>query len=435
MATLMDVKFGHFSSARRFSLPVFGGLEETGIKPTLLVNAAAFAVIFGAMTFNLFLCFVNTRVFPVLDTHVMMAEMVFIGCAFAFAADRRSGMYVVLAIFITYMMVVFALRNQIDLKALRDILIPVAFFFMGQRLGNERLADRLVTFSIIVVLGFGLFEYLATELFLDYFNVIGYYISRGTISVADVWGQTRGLYVSGVRPEPRTLLPFLGQHRVASIFLEPVSEGNFGAIVYAWALFRNNMPWRWLTIACALAIIVMADARFGLYTCILMTLLFPFYNIIPKPVWMILPFLFLALIAIYGLETGTNGGPNDIAGRFDVTAAILTALSFEEVIGSKVSNVVGFDSGLTYSLTDFGILGFAGLWAIFVYLPVRDLKAWKFHSQVILYFLLLLTISNSGYTIKTGAMLWFLLGTATVVNWTAVLARPADRASRENLAI
>ncbi len=425
----MDMKYARFSSVQRFSIPVFGGLEDTGLKPTWLINTAAFAVVFGAMTFNLFLCFVNTRVFTVVDTHVMMAELVFISCAFAFAADRRAGMYVVLAIYISYMFVLFALRNQIDLKALRDVFVPVVFYFMGQRLGNARLADRLVTFSIVFVLCFGLFEYLATELFLDYFNVIGYYISRGTINVADLWGQTRGLYVSGIRPEPRTLLPFLGQHRVASIFLEPVSEGNFGAIVFAWGLFRRNMQFRFLTIACALAIIVMADARFGLYICILMTLLYPFYPLVPKPVWFVLPFLLIAIIAYYGLVTGTNGGPNNIAGRFEATAAILTSLDFANVIGSEASTEFTSDSGLTYTLVSFGLFGFAGLWAMLVYAPVKDARAWKFQSMVILYFLLLLTISNSGYSIKTGAMLWFLFGTASVVNWTEVLAQRRDTVS------
>jgi putative polymerase len=426
MRSQLESIFEHFPAVRRFALPVFGALEHQAIKGTRLTNLAAFAVVFGATTFNVVLCFVNTRLFAVVDSYVMLAELVFISCAFAFAADRRAGMYMILVIYISYMFVLFALRNQIDLKALRDIFIPVAFYFMGQRVANARLADRLVTITIVLVLCFGLFEYFALEVYLDYFNVLGYYIARGTVSLTESMGQTRGLFVSGVRPEPRTLLAFLGQHRVASIFLEPVSEGNFGAIIFAWGLFRRNMQWRWLTIACALAIIILADARFGLYTCVLMTLMYPFYNLVPKPVWLVLPFLMIAIIAYYGLVTGTNGGPNDIAGRFQATAAILTSLNFGNVVGSEVSTVFTADSGLTYSLISFGILGFAGLWAMLVYTPVLDAKAWKFQSMVILYFLLLLTISNSGYSIKTGAMLWFLLGTASAVNWTGLLSeRPA----------
>ena len=49
------------------------------------------------------------------------------------------------------------------------------------------------------------------------------------------------LFISGMRYEGRTLLPFLGEHRVSSIFLEPVSVGNFGAICFAWVTLRH---WR-----------------------------------------------------------------------------------------------------------------------------------------------------------------------------------------------
>jgi putative polymerase len=51
-----------------------------------------------------------------------------------------------------------------------------------------------------------------------------------------------------MRPEGfnggRNLLPFLGNHRVSSIFLEPASAGNFGIIVFMWALVRSLMERR-----------------------------------------------------------------------------------------------------------------------------------------------------------------------------------------------
>ena len=42
-----------------------------------------------------------------------------------------------------------------------------------------------------------------------------------------------------MRYEGRTLLPWLGEHRVSSVFLEPVSVGNFGAICFSWIVLRN----------------------------------------------------------------------------------------------------------------------------------------------------------------------------------------------------
>lgn len=382
---------------------------ERGFRSLYLLTILA---VLGGLTFNAFLCFVNTRIFSVHDSHLMIGELIFISCALIVALDRKLVIYLWLGVFVCYMLLLFAMRQQFDPKPIRDILIPFAFYFAGYRLGNPRLADGLVTTSVVIVVAMGIFEYFAVETYLNFFNVIGYYLSRGAVTLHDTFGHTRGLYISGLRPEPRTILPFIGQHRVSSVFLEPVSTGNFGVIVYSWTLFRKGMRWRWLTMAGGLFIIVMADARFGLYTCILMTLLRPFYQLTPRIIFMILPFFALAVFAAYGLSTDTHGGPNDIGGRFQVTAYLLTQLSTAVVFGSQVSTQFTADSGLAYTLVQFGIFGFIGLWALFVFAPGRTAKAWNFHATAIIYFLLLLIISNSGYSLKTAGLFWFMLGTA-----------------------
>lgn len=387
--------------------------------------------VLGGLTFNAFLCFLNTNVMGIRESHVMLFEMALIGCAYLAALSRRIDLYLVSAFFLSYMLLLFALRGEIDLKAVRDVLIPIGFYFMGTQVRDIKLADRLVTISIAVVLAFGLFEYFLTELYLDFFNVLGYFIARGSLTLEDTFGATRGLFISGLRPEPRTLLSFLGQHRVSSVFLEPVSAGNFGAIVFAWALFRTNMRYRFAVMAAAIATVVLADARFGFYTCILMALMLPFYRLVAKPVWMALPFLLLALIAVYGLATGTDGGANDIAGRFKVTAAILTRLDLPVVLGIATTDEFTADSGLAYTLTKFGLFGFVALWAALVFAPFKDAKAWSFHSMVLIYLLLLMIISNSFFSIKTAALLWFVLGTAHWVDWSTLTSRPAASANPE----
>ncbi|RYC25773.1 UDP-phosphate alpha N-acetylglucosaminyltransferase [Ciceribacter ferrooxidans] len=406
--------------------------EGTGMGPGWVSrarhNIAVFTVM-GGLTFNLFLCLVNTRVTGIRDSHVMLFEMLLIGSAFLAAFTRKLDIYLVLALYVSYMVLLFALRGAVDLKALRDILIPIAFYFMGTRVQDLRLADRLVTASIAVVVVFGLFEYLLTDLYLDFFNVLGYFIARGTVTPEEAFGATRGLFISGMRPEPRSLFSFLGQHRVSSVFLEPVSAGNFGAIVFAWALFRADMRYRFVVMAGAILTVILADARFGFFTCVLMTLMTPFYRIVPKTIWLALPFLMLAVIAVYGLATGTEGGANDVGGRLKVTAGILTHLDLPVVLGIAVTDQFTADSGLAYTLTKFGLFGFIALWALMVMAPIRDAKAWSFHSMVIIYLLLLMVISNSLYSIKTAALLWFILGTADRIDWRA-LARGRVRDDR-----
>ncbi|MBL0370532.1 hypothetical protein JJB09_00695 [Rhizobium sp. KVB221] len=69
---------------------------------------AAIASVLAGLTFNLVLCFVNTRFMGISDSHVMLMEMAVTGTAFLAALDRRVGLYVFLAIFLTYMFFLFA---------------------------------------------------------------------------------------------------------------------------------------------------------------------------------------------------------------------------------------------------------------------------------------------------------------------------------------
>lgn len=380
----------------------------------------AIASVMGGLVFNLFLCFVNTRIMPVRDSHVMLMEMMIIGTALLVALDRRAGLYMVLGIFVSYMLLLFTLRGENDLKAVRDILIPVIFYAMGSRLRDLKLADSLAVWSAIVVLIFAFFEYFALDLYLEWFNVLGYYISKGTVTLTESYGATKGLFISGSRPEPRTILSFLGQHRVSSVFLEPVSMGNFGVIIFSWAMFRRGWSGRWFLFAAALAMIVLADARFGLFTCILIAAMSPFFKLVPRIFWLVMPFLLLAVIAAYGLATGTSGGPNDLAGRIAVTAHILTGLPLGVVLGVETTAQFTADSGVAYTLTKFGLLGFIGLWAVLIFMPFRNARGWEFHSMMIVYLLLIMVISNSFFSIKTGALMWFMAGTVSAVEIPAV---------------
>ncbi|MDB5555708.1 MAG: rfe [Rhizobium sp.] len=411
-------------------------LDETGPLAGAL-RFGAIASVMGGLAFNLFLCFVNTRIMPMRDSHVMLMEMAIIGTALIVAMDRRAGLYLFLGIFISYMLMLFTLRGASDLKAVRDILIPVIFYAMGSRLRDLKLADNLAVWSAIVVLFFAFFEYFLLDLYLEWFNVLGYYISKGTVTLTESYGATKGLFISGSRPEPRTILSFLGQHRVSSVFLEPVSMGNFGVIIFSWAMFRRGWSGRWFLFAAALAMVVLADARFGLFTCILIVLLAPFFKVIPRTFWLVTPFLLLALIAAYGFATGTNGGPNDLSGRIAVTAHILTELSLPVVLGVEATAQFTADSGLAYTLTKFGLFGFIALWATFIFMPFRNARAWDFHSMMIVYLLLIMVISNSFFSIKTGALMWFMAGTVSAVDipavksiWSRLMERTQSRAGQ-----
>lgn len=385
-------------------------------------------VVLAAVLFNLVLCLVNTRLFSVGADIVIGAEISLIGIAFGLIFDRGIALYAVLLLLAAYFMAVMAVRADFDPKIGRDFLIPIVFYFLGRYFGSLRAADWLVTILILIALGFALFEYLAQDIYLSYFDIIHYYVARGTVT-QDI-GDAAGLFVSGTRPEPRTLLPFLGDHRVSGIFLEPVSVGNFGAIAFAWVLLRDRRrfwPFVAKTLAIA-AILVLADARFGFDLSLLTLVLYLAAPIIRPTMLFSLPFLAMLMSVAYAGAHWQDAIDDTIAGRLHFSGDHLAGLDLWRVFGLQASDVFLGDAGYAYVLVNVGLIGAAAIWALFVYAPVVDEEAWRFKNFVAIYAVLLLCISTSLFTIKTAALLWFLYGTLNNPNRAAGWARvPALR--------
>lgn len=385
-----------------------------GFGPTSLRDrahpAATLLILLAALVFNAAFCFANTTLFAVNDTMVMAAEAMILAAALCFALDRKLGLYVLLAAFLSYAAVLMALRPLIDPKAVRDVLIPIVFFALGRRMPDPRLADRAALWSGAIVLAFGLFEYFALEAYVSVFNIIKYYVARGTVAPSKVVETAGALFESGVRPDARALFPFLGIHRVSSVFLEPVSPGNFGAILILWALYRKEMRLRRTLAAMGAVAIILADARFGATVSVAAAIAFYASGRLPKALFVAAPFLITAAIAIYGLTTAEKVWGNDFSGRLLWTAMLLTSLSPEAVFGLSPDKPFLSDSGYAYTLNQIGLMGFIALWALFVLLPEGSRRAWRFKAAAATYICLLLVISDSVYTIKTAALLWFMLG-------------------------
>lgn len=385
------------------------GFAEPSLRDRLH-PAATLLILLAALVFNAAFCFANTTLFAVNDTMVMAAEALILTAALAFALGRTLGLYVLLAAFLSYAAVLMALRPMIDPKAVRDVLIPIVFFALGRRMPDPRLADRAALWSGAIVLAFGLFEYFALEAYVSVFNVIKYYVARGTVAPSQVVETAGALFESGVRPDARALFPFLGVHRVSSVFLEPVSPGNFGAILILWALYRKDMRFRRTLGLMGAVAIILADARFGATVSVAAAAAFYLSGRVPKALFVAAPFLILAAIAIYGLTTAERVWGNDFSGRLLWTAMLLTSLSPEAVFGLSPDKPFLADSGYAYTLNQIGLIGFAALWTLFVLLPEGSRRAWRLKAAAATYICLLMVISDSVYTIKTAALLWFMLG-------------------------
>ncbi|CAN5166985.1 hypothetical protein BH10PSE8_BH10PSE8_20980 [soil metagenome] len=368
------------------------------------------ALLVGALTFNTVLCFVNTNVMGINDTMVMGSEILLVSTALYLGLGRSAAPYVVLAVFVSYAGMLMAMRPMLDPKAVRDFLIPIAFYLLGRSCQDPRVADRAALISGLIVVAFGLFEFMALEVYVKYFNIIKYYVARGTVAPTDVKADAGALFASGMRPDARTLLPFLGPHRASSVFLEPISTGNFGAIIYIWTLNRKGMRHRWLTMATGIGAIILSDSRFGANVCMVATLAYVVAPWTPRFVWLAAPFFVLAGLAVYGFTSAEVNWQNNLAGRLLWTARLVTSLSPAAVWGLSPDKPFLSDSGYAYSLNQIGLIGVVGFWSLFIFTPERSPRAWRFKVCVATYICLLMLVSDSVYSIKTAALLWFMTG-------------------------
>lgn len=379
----------------------------------LWIRAAGLLVI-GTIVFNFFLAFLNTRVMGVSQNIVMLAELVLIAGAMILAADRRAGLYALLAVYLAYVALILALRPELDLKAIRDGLIPIAFYFLGRRVRDIESVDRIVLLSAGIVVAIGFFEYFLLDVFIANVNVLKYYISRGTLEVGDNLIEDSSLFISGTRMQGRNLLPFLGTHRVSSVFLEPVAMGNYGAFLVLWAVFRKDMTHRWLLLAAACIVIVLGDARFGMMVCFALIAVIMVYRVIPRLIWVLVPAFITLAMAVYGMSTDALRWEDDLGGRWLHASWLLLKLDTQGVFG--ISSYGGFleDNGYAYSLHQLGLIGIAGLWSLYIFAPVRSPDAWRFRAPLVTYICLLMVVSASFYSIKTAGLLWFCAGAVDV---------------------
>ncbi|MEW6451621.1 MAG: hypothetical protein AB1490_13270, partial [Pseudomonadota bacterium] len=187
------------------------------------------ALVLGALTFNMALCFANTNVMGVSDLHVILCEAVILAVVFLTAYRALSDVHLILLGFVVvWPLLLASIRyvtgndTTIDVKIVRDLAIPIGFFLLGTASANLKTADRIVAASVAIVIVVALFEYFWIETFTRFFNVAKYYIARGSLEAKQIY-QNSDLYISGMRPAGnqggRNLLPFLGDHRVSSVFL------------------------------------------------------------------------------------------------------------------------------------------------------------------------------------------------------------------------
>ncbi len=371
-----------------------------------------YAVAIATLMFNFVLAFANTNVFRISESHVILIELALLGTAVLLAMSRNVMLVVVIALYLSYMTLILALRPELDLKAIRDFLIPIVFYFVGLKFRRIEDADRLVWISVTIVLAIGIFEFLFLNTYVRFVDIFNYYVARGTLTAEDNFIEGSSLFVSSTRVGGRNIFGFLGELRASSVFLEPVTMGNFGAFLCLWALFRHGMRYRMLLFAAAFAVIVLTDTRFGMFVCVALFPAAVLGQVVPRALWWCLPLLIALALSMYGGWSTQIGWEDNFTGRLIHASQLMERLTLDAVMGIVAYADTPVDNGFAYSLLQAGFFGLLALWTLFVFAPYQDPRAIQFKALAVTYISLLMTVSNSFYSIKLAALFWIAAGAA-----------------------
>jgi putative polymerase len=382
--------------------------------------------VIGTIIFNAALCFINTQIAPIQNSHVVGSEAVLITIALlaCYKTIEPRDVLIIGAI-ILYTLVLAYIRSGVspeegfNIKVTRDFLIPLTFIVLG-RSQSIKVADMVVCVATGVILVFALFEFLAFDSYLQVFGVTEYYVARGTLDASDPSLQyAGGLMVSGIRPaeQGRALLPFLGDHRVSSLFLEPIGLGNFGCLVALWAAARSKMERRlhfWL-LAAGIVLIVLSDTRSSAAFLSIGLLILFVPPRITTPAIMAIPFILILGLLLTVAHEGNRDYVPMVEGlslqeRLLYSGRVLLDFDLLNWLGMRTSRAQTFDAGYAYVISNVGLFGFAVFWFWFMSLRGHTRWFYAFRNASAVYFAVLFCISTSQFTIKTAGLLWFLMG-------------------------
>jgi putative polymerase len=400
-----------------------GTIALTGeAAPAARRNWPAYAVLTAALGYNLPLAIINNHVMAVGRNTLIGVEVVLIGFALVISLQRwRPDMtrwILMIATFSALSLVMTLFRMGFDPKSLRDTLMIAAFIMLGMTTPLDSARWFLVALQVAITV-LMLFEVTFPASYAAIVGSTDYFINTRGFSAEQFYGDIDLFGIT--RPDERYLLPFTGWIRASSIFLEPLSMGNYSSIaallmILFWSSWSTRI--RILMVLTWALITVGSDGRFALTSSVLIVVLAPLMRRLPVPLAM--AYLPAAVLGARVLSQALAWNPlqDTFPGRVARGMKQLFKLDFAGAWGTLVPTQALADSGIAYLVMGQSLLGVAAL-QLFLYLQphLRDPRQrLVFHGNAILFTTSIL-ISISMLSIKTAALMWFYAG--------VVLALPA----------
>ena len=388
-------------------------------------------VLILAVCFNAVLAIANGHGVTLQRGHVVAAEIVVYAAAVSVIflnADRRMLPWFILALFIVLNGLLLGLGNgAFNPKYIRDVLAIPTFIMLGMTYRSQSLTRPIVILQT-VVFGIAILEAVSPMAYSEIFQVLKYYVNTRDVATSSFWNTNSDLFVSATRPGDR-FFSFVNLHRVSSIFLEPVSLGNYCVVI---AIFLTA-SWKELGIitkiylvGSTLALLVACDGRLASASILVIVVGSVFLrNIQSRWTVLYLPIILLAAVLLvwnFNLDPRQDNFSGRIAGSMDT----LSQVDFAGLLGLDASSSdEAADSGITYFVLSQSFIGVIVIWCALCLLPAGHRYATRLYVHGIALFVPLnLLVSYSFFSVKVASLIWFCFGYFFVNDYPAEVESP-----------
>jgi putative polymerase len=374
-------------------------------------------VLIFAVSFNAILSIINGHVVRLAQIHVILAELAVYAGALAvifFKADRNMWPWFALTLFIVLMGLWISLgTGELNAKYIRDVLVIPVFIMLGMTCRSDSLLRPFYILHTIILL-VAVLEIAWPDAYAEVFRIQDYYISTRDYSSGNFYNKESSLFVSATRPGER-FFGIVDWHRLSSIFLEPVSLGNYcviAAIVVIACWREIGIGARFYFIGSTLVLLVGSDGRLAAVS-ILIIVMAGFFvrNISSRWAVLYLPATLL-LSAGYVWALDLKHTADDFSGRLAGSIDSLSHIDFFGLIGLNAgAAVTELDSGITYFILSQSLIGVSAIWLAICLVARGDIFPFRIYVHAIAMFIPLnLMVSYSFFSIKVAALIWFFYG-------------------------
>lgn len=368
--------------------------------------------------YNFVLAIVNAQLFTVSPAMTYVAELlIYAGCfglgIWTMQREKIAAIVAGIGLIAAVTLLRYVIEWRVDAKFIRDAIIPFAFLVLGAAYGGS--LPRLFLRMTVIVSLVAAVELAVPDVYGEVVNPRSYYVNTRGADESGFWNQDSNLFVSATRPGERNFLAGSNLPRASSIFVEPVTTGNYliffcAILLVFWRSFTpRRIAW---CIGLLLFLIVASDGRLAAGTSVLLLIGAPLLRRLDQRLsFLIMPLVVVAAIMlVWVMRVDTY--EDTTLGRIYLTVHALREMTADAWLGLDMDAPYKyFDSGIAYFVASQSIMVVGLFLLAFSFgleMPTEDGQAFK--NFFMLAFATGLLVSNSLFSVKSAALWWFVMG-------------------------